>query len=169
MHVFTEVRWCWLIAACLLNCSILCKSDRMSQELDIRYPASGIMTSHPEWRNMRIHYNNRLSDSSAYGSLMMGQFAEDIYIYETWFYGMQHGIVLESGALNGMRYSSTFMLQYFAHWFPIHIEASPSNFEELVNHRNDSININAALCSSPQTLHYTDLSEGPAQVHIKSF
>ena len=61
---------------------------------------------------------------------------------------------MESGALNGNQFSTTYFFEYFAHWKAIHVEASPSNFDGLKEFRNESFaNIHAALCSENRDVH----------------
>lgn len=131
--------------------------------LRISYPL-GLLKHRPDWRSTKPSVNDLLYNADSYGHFMLAQFAEDAYIYENWFYGMENGVVVESGALNGLRYSTTFLLQYYAHWTPVHIEASPSNYDELIKLRPDSINVNAALCNMFQTLHYVESVQAPVKV-----
>ena len=68
-----------------------------------------------------------------------------------------NGVVLESGAVDGMRFSSTFAFQQALGWTAIHIEAAPDAFTLLEKNRPGSPsvkNINAALCSQKRDLHF---------------
>ena len=108
------------------------------------------------WRIARPTYNAAMAtDDIPYRSMSRSQSEEDISLWEDYFWGMEHGLIIESGALDGMRQSTTLMLEKTAHWRAIHIEASPSNFRGLRANRPWAINIHSALCSHPQTLHYT--------------
>jgi len=71
-------------------------------------------------------------------------------------YGMKNGVILESGAFDGYKLSSTYMLEKFAEWNSIHVEADPINYTQLAINRPDSINVHMALCDTPRTLHYVD-------------
>jgi hypothetical protein len=62
-----------------------------------------------------------LANAATYPGLALAQSAEDIWAYENWFYGMEHGIILESGALDGLKFSTSFMFEYYANWFSIHV------------------------------------------------
>jgi hypothetical protein len=78
---------------------------------------------------------------------------EDIFLYETFFYN-KRGVILESGALDGIRFSTTYLFQKLMNWKCIHIEGSPENFKSLVINRPNSLNINATLCEQEQLVHY---------------
>jgi hypothetical protein len=69
---------------------------------------------------------------------------------------------LESGALDGVRFSTTNYFERAHKWTPIHVEASPYNFRNLVRNRPRATNINAALCSSPAAseVHFLDGKNG---------
>jgi FkbM family methyltransferase len=69
---------------------------------------------------------------------------------------MTNGTILESGALNGLKYSTSFMFEKFASWLAIHVEADPKNYNQLRQFRPNSINIHAALCKEAQLLHFTN-------------
>jgi hypothetical protein len=95
----------------------------------------------------------------------------------------------QSGALDGIKYSTTFMFENIANYMSIHIgnaaltrelpnvylllfnhffliilplllvkhtEADPRNYRRLISNREAAINIQAALCSEPQLLHFTN-------------
>jgi hypothetical protein len=49
------------------------------------------------------------------------QFKEDITLYEQYFYGMKNGIIMESGALDGDLYSTSYMFEKHFDWKAIHI------------------------------------------------
>lgn len=82
------------------------------------------------------------------------QYGEDGFVYREFFYGFEGGIVVESGALDGLEFSTSWGFEKSAHWRSVHVEANPQNYAELVMNRPDAININAGLCSAEQTLHF---------------
>lgn len=49
------------------------------------------------------------------------QFKEDIIMYEKYFFGMKDGVIMESGALDGDLYSTSFMFEKHFNWKSIHI------------------------------------------------
>lgn len=103
-----------------------------------------------------------------YHNASRAQIKEDIYLYETFFYGKSNGIILESGALDGYRFSTTYMFDKMFNWTSIHIEGSLDNFEKLAQNRPDCINMNVALCEKNRTLHYLS-HRGGAVSGIKEF
>ena len=104
-----------------------------------------------------------MDKGTAYSKLSRAQDKEDIWLYENWFYGKERGVIVESGALDGMLYSTTHLFEKWAHWTPIHIEADPRNYFKLVRQREKGVNINAALCGEPKLLHYTNDDGGQIQ------
>lgn len=49
------------------------------------------------------------------------QFKEDITMYEQYFFGKKDGIIMESGALDGNLYSTSYMFEKHFDWKAIHI------------------------------------------------
>ena len=81
--------------------------------------------------------------------------------YLTQVLGRVDGVVLESGALDGLRFSSTYALQHALHWTAVHIEAS-GEFEQLEKNRPEGpqcLNKRAALCGREQTVHFMENKE----------
>lgn len=77
------------------------------------------------------------------------QWGEDIYLFENYFYGMVDGVVIESGALDGIFLSNSFMFERLFNWHSILIEANPKNYKRLrLAPRPKSTKIHAALCDS---------------------
>ena len=72
------------------------------------------------------------------------------------FFGKKQGVIVESGALDGMTYSTSYFFERTLEWRSVHIEASPINYKKLVMYRKLSINIHAALCTNSTTLHFLD-------------
>ena len=55
----------------------------------------------------------------------MAQNSEDVWLYEHWFAGVKNGVVMESGALEGLQLSTTYMFEVFSNWSSIHIGIYP--------------------------------------------
>lgn len=83
-----------------------------------------------------------------------GQHGEDFYAARDLFYGIEGGLVVESGALDGQLFSSTTGLMDGRGWHAVHVEANPENFAALARNRPESLNFHAALCSASESLHY---------------
>ena len=61
---------------------------------------------------------------------------------------------MESGALNGYLFSTSYFFEHFANWRAIHVEASQGNYDGLIKNRKTSFsNIHAALCSENKDVH----------------
>jgi len=82
------------------------------------------------------------------------QYGECGYAAKELFYGLQGGVIVESGALDGMLFSTSLGFVKGYQWRAVHVEANPDNYAQLVNNRKDAININAGLCSMDTSLHY---------------
>lgn len=128
--------------------------------LTIKFPAS-ILERQCDWRSspgiLSIDNNTKhqyMMDTSK----LKAQDKEDLWLYEHWFYGITNGIVIESGALDGISLSTSYFFESFANWTAIHIEGDPENFRRLQYNRPESINIHGALCKNSQILHYSNIS-----------
>jgi FkbM family methyltransferase len=121
----------------------------------VQYPSS--IFTHPwDWREMTPTFSPQLTKDTKYFQIGRAQDREDVWAYENWFYGMVNGTILESGALNGIQFSTSSMFEKFSSWLAIHVEADPKNYHELRQYRPNSINVHAALCKEPQLLHFTN-------------
>lgn len=94
---------------------------------------------------------------------------EDVFAIDTFFHGLERpGYIAECGALDGLQFSTTWLFTFVYGWRAVHIEASPKNFGSLSGRsattwggRTESLNFNAALCSSDVEgkegyLHYAE-------------
>jgi FkbM family methyltransferase len=98
----------------------------------------------------KYEIQNSLSDPNNFKA----QRGEDIYAIEHFFRDYNKGgIILESGALDGVTYSTSWAFEKVLGWRAVHVEANPLTYTELERNRPDSLNINAALCREPLTLH----------------
>ena len=117
------------------------------------------------WRTRAV-YGPRLAGAheqdKSWRALSHAQSAEDLWLYDNWFYGMKNGVIMESGALDGLQYSTSYMFENIANWTSVHVEADPINYSKLIQNRLNAININCALCSEPRLLHYTNEDNNPA-------
>eukprot|EP00808_Paulinella_micropora_P016970 g62204.t1 len=95
----------------------------------------------------------RRSVDPALGS-SRAQSLEDQTAWNDFFCGLNEGIVLESGALDGLTFSNTYALVHSHNWSAVHIEANPTEYTKLIQNRPESTNVHAAICMSPQEVHY---------------
>ena len=88
---------------------------------------------------IKASFNDHLShfNSGTYGhqSIRKGQSLEDAFIYEKFFFGYTNGLIMESGALDGVTFSNTFLFDKFANWTAIHVEADPVSYGKLTQNR----------------------------------
>lgn len=113
--------------------------------------------------------SNTTDLSPAEYSVSKSQDSSDIFFYENFFYGVRNGVILESGAIDGIRFSNSLFFEQVLGWKSVHIEADPENFRQLVTNRPDSINVNSAICKDNRTLHWTSGKSGPATRAIVEF
>ena len=104
--------------------------------------------------NLDLKHHGGEMRETLYSTLSHAQDKEDIWLYENAFYGKRRGVIVESGALNGWTFSTSYMFEQFADWKSIHIEADMKNFKYLSKIRPKSTNLNVALCSHDQDVHY---------------
>ena len=72
-----------------------------------------------------------------------------------WFNGLCNGTYIEMGALDGLRYSNTYMFNQVFHWRGVLIELSPPNYNKLVKNRpNEIATVHAAVCANKGTVHW---------------
>jgi hypothetical protein len=98
--------------------------NQLIRALTINYPLHIFDGKHEDWRSA-AKYSTELVESSEADKLWtevsQAQDQEDIWLYENWFYGMAGGVIMESGALNGILFSNSFMFENFANWTAIHV------------------------------------------------
>jgi len=93
-----------------------------------------------------------LADAASYKS----QDGEDRFALERFFRGRRGGLVLETGALDGETFSTSWLFERALGWRAVHVEASAAHFERLVRSRPGALNVRAALCREPAALHLVD-------------
>lgn len=120
--------------------------------LRVHFPYDVFRSDVCDWRNCK----GKSQLSPHYFNYSRSQDQEDIWLYENWFFNIHGGVVMESGALDGLKYSNTYLFSKIGQYMAIHIEADPRNYFRLVRNRPESINIHAALCSESKLLHFTN-------------
>ena len=105
--------------------SIAGTDGRLMRALTINYPLHIFDSNYKEDWRAPAKYNAELVRSSQTDKLWtevsQAQDQEDVWLYENYFYGMSNGVVMESGALNGILFSNSFMFEQFANWTAIHV------------------------------------------------
>lgn len=101
------------------------EKQQMMRALTINYPLSVFETTNTvDWRAPAT-YSTALVRSSetekSWKDISQAQDQEDVWLYENWFYGMKDGVIMESGALNGILFSNSYMFEQFANWTAIHV------------------------------------------------
>lgn len=98
--------------------------NSLTKALAINYPLRIFESNQiKNWREPATYSNNLavLSKEKTYKSLSRAQDQEDVWLYENWFYGMENGVIMESGALNGILFSNSYMFEQFANWTAVHV------------------------------------------------
>ena len=107
---------------------------RIAQEsfnsLTINYPMS-VFTDYvdgaKDWK-LPAYYSPELKQVSDFGKpytdYAHAQDQEDVWLYENWFYGMKEGVIMESGALDGKLFSTSYMFEKFSNWTALHVGKS---------------------------------------------
>jgi hypothetical protein len=100
-------------------------NGKLFNALSIHYPLNIFDPVNPRnWRKPGV-YSAELEHESTvdkyYLDVARAQDQEDVWLYENWFYGVKNGIILESGALDGLIFSTSFMFEQFANWTAVHV------------------------------------------------
>jgi FkbM family methyltransferase len=67
------------------------------------------------------------------------------------------GTYVEMGALNGVKFSNSYLFHFGMNWKGVLIEASPTSFSELVkNRQNEIATVHAGVCNKEKDLHWVD-------------
>ena len=117
--------------------------------------ARGVSVQLPLWALnetiQTLHPNSHIRMPQNLKNYSRSQNYEDVEAYETYFYGMSHGIILETG---GGEFSATLFFEKVAKWKAIHIEADPKVYKTLKTTRSNQIAVHAALCSYSRYVHF---------------
>lgn len=100
----------------------------------------------------KLQYNTSKSWWS--GKNSFSQHGQEEWLHNNAFGNIHGGFFLELGGLDGLRFSNTALLEKNAGWRGMLIEPNPAQFKNMIQNRPNSININAAICSTQGTLHY---------------
>ena len=104
---------------------------------------------------------NKTNCSARPGAISHSQVGEDMSLVQHVFCDVctQQRTYLEIGALDGLKYSNTLMLERGYNWGGLLIEGLPQNAQALIAHRRKSgrnVIFNEAICSSTGTVNFTD-------------
>jgi hypothetical protein len=141
-----------------------------SKALQINFPLSHFSSSPRDWRVKATYDASKVAADAAnkpWVAFAKAQDQEDVWLYEHYFYGMQKGVVMESGALDGELFSNSNLFEKYADWTAIHVEADPQNYGNLIVNRPEAINVNGALCSEPTLLHYSSFGVIPVRGFVE--
>lgn len=146
------------------------KSSKFTQNVRMTMPNS-FFASDNDWRTTGVVYDELLSKDMQkkkyWKDVSYSQYDEDMWLINHWFYGMKNGIVIESGALDGILYSNSNVFETYLNWTSILVEADPENYRFLRINRPNAITVNGALCSEPRLLHYSSLGVIPVRGFVE--
>jgi hypothetical protein len=141
-----------------------------SKALTINFPLNLFSHNPRDWKTKAVYNAGRVErdkSTKPWTQYARAQDQEDIWLYEHYFYGMEHGVVMESGALDGKLFSNSYLFEQYANWTALHVEADPTNYGNLILNRPDAINVNGALCSEPTLLHYSSFGVIPVRGFVE--
>lgn len=115
-----------LIGICLLEGH--CQTGKTSvprefalQYIRVFYPRISLVDEEARpWRLPGL-FSKDFTEKDDYTAFSKAQDQEDVWLYENWWYGYTNGVILESGALNGDDYSTSFLFEKFASWNAINV------------------------------------------------
>jgi hypothetical protein len=101
---------------------------KLFKALQVNYPLKlfnpSLLSADYSWRDAG-KYNSELArvatETKEYVQIGRAQDQEDVWLFENWFFGVQNGIIMESGALDGLLFSNSYMFETFAKWTAIHV------------------------------------------------
>lgn len=98
-------------------------------------------------------------NSDNFAQYRKSQGEEDIFALTQFFWKKEGGIILESGAWDGIGFSTSYLFYHVLGWKSVHIEPAPANYKMLIKNRPDALNIHTALCERHQTVHWIEHSD----------
>lgn len=75
-----------------------------------------------DWRAAGVHDTQmrQLSDAKkSWKDVSWSQHDEDMWLMNNWFYGVKEGVIIESGALDGILFSNSNLFESFLNWTAI--------------------------------------------------
>jgi hypothetical protein len=93
------------------------------------------------------------------GGNLKSQSDEDKTLLTKWFNGICNGTYIEMGALDGLRFSNSFVFHKQFGWKGLLVELGPKNYQRLVQNRPDELaTVLAGVCDgeTTRTLHYVE-------------
>jgi FkbM family methyltransferase len=135
-----------------------CNNFRHLNNTQLQMAGSGHLTfSVPPWifSNDKSGFTSSANEKAfADANNFKAQDAEDHFAIDNFFRNhVRGGLILESGALDGKVFSTSWAFEKVLGWRAIHIEANPHTYSDLIKNRPEALNINAALCLEHQTVH----------------
>ena len=108
------------------NKLVFSNEGQRSQAITINYPVNIFNDSSikQDWRDpakLSTQLSRIASIDTSWKEMSHAQDQEDIWLFENWFFGMENGLILESGALNGILFSNSFLFENFANWTALHV------------------------------------------------
>ena len=91
------------------------------------------------------------------GGNLKSQSGEDKTLLVNWFNGICNGTYMEMGALDGIKFSNSFVFHQKLHWKGVLVELGPKNYQRLVENRpHELATVHAGVCQQNGTLHYVE-------------
>lgn len=111
-------------------------NNQLFNALVINYPLHIFDPSSRDWRGGATYspeFDHQSTTDRGYLDFTRAQDQEDVWLYENWFYGMKNGVIMESGALDGILYSNSLMFESYANWTAIHVGKCHCNIFGMIN------------------------------------
>jgi hypothetical protein len=97
-----------------------------------------------------------LQEGAQLKPFMKSQSKEDEDLLQ-YFNGLCGGTYIEMGALDGIRFSNSYVFNQAFSWKGLLVELGPSNYKNLLTNRpNELALVNAGVCEIRRTLHYVE-------------
>ena len=100
-------------------------SNKLFSALTVQYPLHLFELNGKNWKlpasKDSTLFGNNYANSKPWLEASLAQDQEDVWLYENWFYGMRNGIIMESGALDGLLFSNSYLFESYLGWNAIHV------------------------------------------------
>ena len=101
------------------------KGSRLFSALTVQYPLHLFDLAGKDWKMPASKdstlFDSKYSNSKPWLEASLAQDQEDVWLYENWFYGMRNGIIMESGALDGLLFSNSYLFESYLGWTALHV------------------------------------------------
>jgi len=87
----------------------------------------------------------------------LSQYGQDEEIFNRYFKNKCNGTFIEMGALDGLKFSNSYIFEKVYGWRGFCVEASPANYKKLIENRPLCVKVNAAIMNNVGTIKFLQI------------